>query len=226
LTTLHSALDDLAGLDLASGPYQVFDDWIAAVRASGAAYGRLDRSMDSVGLGDPDIKCEIVGPALESDGQSLRWFDDKAHTINGHSLVFRLTYGHVRAFLSGDLNEEGGEHLLSLPDGDLSVNAHVFKAPHHGSHQFSPALFEAVHPMTTVVSSGKVPDHGHPRASFMGAIGRVGRGEEPLLFSTEIAALFVDAGDPDSVADTGTVTTLGDLDFSVAADNVEARQRF
>jgi hypothetical protein len=78
--------------------------------------------------------------------------------------------------------------------------------------------------MITVVSSGEVPDHGHPRANFLGAIGRASRTEAPLLFSTALAALFVDSGDP--VADTGTTTTLGDLDFSQAAANTEARLRF
>jgi len=226
LMTLHDGLSDLDGLDLASGTQQVFADWIQAVQDSGAAYGRLDRSTGVFDVGDPDITCEIVGPVLEPDGHSLLWLGDKSRTINGHSLVLRLIYGRVRAFFSGDLNEPGSDHLLDVPNGALSVNAHIFKAPHHGSHKFSPALFEAVHPMITVVSSGEIPDHGHPRANFLGVIGRHGRGDEPLLFSTEIAALFVDAGDPDSVADSGTVTTLGDINFSLSNANSEARQRF
>lgn len=226
LTTLHDQLGDLDGLDLASGSQQVFADWIQAVRASGADYGRLDRSIGVFDIGDPIISCEILGPVLEPGGQSLQWLDDKSHTINGHSLVFRLTYDRVRAFFSGDLNKPGSDLLLAISNGALSVNAHIFKAPHHGSHEFSRALFEAVQPMITIVSSGEVPDHGHPRANFLGAIGRASRGEESLLFSTEIAALFVDLGDPNSVADAGTETTLGDLDFSQSAANVEARQRF
>ena len=226
LTTLHDRLTDLDGLDLASGQHQVFADWIQAVSDVGAAYQRLDRSIGVFDIGDPDIICEIVGPALESDGESLRWLSDKSHTINGHSLVLRLTFGGVRAFFSGDLNEPGSDHLLAIPNASLGINAHIFKAPHHGSHEFSPALLEAVHPMLTVVSSGEVPDHGHPRANFLGAMGRAGRGEEPLLFSTEIAALFVDLGDSDSMMDAGTVTTLGDLDFTRSAANVEARRRF
>ena len=102
----------------------------------------------------------------------------------------------------------------------------MFKAPHHGSHEFSRALLHAVHPMISVVSSGETPDHGHPRASFLGALGRAGRIEEPLLFSTEIAALFQDDGDPVAAADTGTETGLGDLDFSTSSANTEARIRF
>lgn len=226
LTTLHNGLNDLAGLNLASGSHQVFADWIQAIRNSGAAYDRIDRSIGVFDIGDPDITCEIVGPVLEPGAQSLRWLGDKSHTINGHSLVFRLNFGHVRAFFSGDLNQQGSENLLNIPNGALSVNAHIFKAPHHGSHEFSQALFEAVRPMVTVVSSGEIPDHGHPRANFMGAIGRAARGDESLLFSTEIAALFVDSGDPHLGTDTGTPNTPGDIDFSSAASNTEARQRF
>lgn len=225
LTTIHDSLEDLNGLDLASGAQDVFAEWIQAVRESGAAYKRLDRSTGIFDIGDSDITVEVLGPVLEPDGQSLRWFSDKSHTINGNSLIFRLTYNFVRVFFSGDLNEKGSDHILSLPNGALNVNAHVFKAPHHGSHEFSQALFYAVHPMITVVSSGEVPDHGHPRANFLGAIGRAGR-SDALLFSTESAALFVDDGDAETVIYTGTETTLGDLDFSKSAANTEARLRF
>jgi beta-lactamase superfamily II metal-dependent hydrolase len=225
LATLHDSTDDLNGLDLASGHQAVFSDWIDSVRGSGANYQRLDRSQGVLDVGDPDVTVEIVGPVLEPDG-TLRWLSDKSHTINGHSLTFRLTHGSVRAFFSGDLNERGSDQLLGTPAGALSVNAHVFKAPHHGSHDYSEELFAAVSPMITVISSGEVPDHGHPRANFLGAVGRAGRGPEPLMFSTELAALFVDGNDPEAVADPGTETGLRDLDFADATANTEARQRF
>lgn len=226
LITLHDGLADLDGLALASGNQQVFAKWIDAVRASGASYGRLDHSHGLFDVGDAAITCEIVAPILEPDGQSLRWFGDHSHTINGHSLVLRLAYNQVQALFSGDLNVPGSKHILEAPDGELSVNAHLFKAPHHGSHEFTTEFLAKVNPMITVVSSGETPDHGHPRADFLGAIGRASRGEEPLLFSTEAAALFVDDGDPDSLEDAGSTTTLGDIDFSKSGANKEARLRF
>lgn len=163
---------------------------------------------------------------MEPDN-TLKWFGGKSHTINGHSLIFRLDYKHVRTFFSGDLNVEGSAHFLAVPGNNLRANAHIFKAPHHGSHEFSQELFHAVHPMLTVVSSGETPDHGHPRAVFLGGLGLAGRGRMPLIFSTELSALFVDAGDSDAVARANSeVTTLDDLDFSNSAANTEARQRF
>ena len=148
------------------------------------------------------------------------------HTINGLSLVLRLTFGSVRAFFSGDFSKPGSDHLLTIPNSALGINANIFNAPYHGSHEFSPTLLEAVNPVVTVVSYGRTLDNGHPNANFLGAVGHVGRGVEPLLFSTKIAALFVDLGDPNSVMDDGTVNTLGDLDFSRSAANAEARRRF
>ncbi len=228
LTTIHSSLADLNGLDLARDSRDTFGRWIDAVRSSGANYLRLDESTGQLDIGEPEVTMEILGPRLEPDGASLRWFSDKSHTINGNSLVFRLTHGFVRVFFSGDLNEDGSDHLLDAPGWALKANAHIFKAPHHGSHEFSQHLFDAVRPMITVVSSGEVPDHGHPRATFLGAIGKAGRGEAPMLFSTALAALFVDAGDPESVdaAAVDEPTTLGDLDFSQSSANTIARQRF
>ena len=225
LTTIHDGLADLDGLDLASSSSAVFGDWIQAVAESGATYQRLDASAGVFDIGDAEVRVEILGPILEPDGNSLVWLKDKSHTINGHSLCFRLTHGEVRTFFSGDLNESGGDRLVSFPNAELGLNAHVFKAPHHGSHEYSRQLFKAVRPIITVVSSGETPDHGHPRANFLGTIGEISRGNEPLLFSTEIAALFIDDKDPDS-DDGGVVTTLGDLDFAQSSANTEARLRF
>jgi len=47
----------------------------------------------------------------------------------------------------------------------------------------------------SIISSGDEPDHGHPRANFLGIIGNVSRSVEPLMFATEIASTFVDISD-------------------------------
>jgi hypothetical protein len=228
LVTIHDTLADLAGLNLASGPRDTFGPWIQAIIAKGSNYRRLTAADGVLDVGDPDITLEIVGPRLEPGGQALPWFDDKAHTINGNSLVFRLTHDIVRTFFSGDLNEEGSDHLLSFPGAALQLNAHVFKTPHHGSHEYSQQLFNSVNPMISIVSSGDSPDHGHPRAVFLGALGLAGRGGQPLMFSTEIAATFIDVGDAEAVATAGITEpiTFGELDFSTSQANAIARRRF
>ncbi len=190
---------------------------------SGANYNALDASDETVDIGDPNIRLEIISPVLEDDN-IFKWFSSKSKTINGHSLTFRITYGHVRTFFSGDLNTKGSKHILKKPNMALRLNSHIFKSPHHGSHDYHQPLLDAISPMISVVSSGDSPDHGHPRASFLGGLGLAGRGESPLVFSTEIAATFVD--DSDAAVDENEPTTLGDLDFSSAAANKEARRRF
>jgi competence protein ComEC len=230
LITLHDKLADLAGLQLASGSRATFRSWIDAVIAKGSEYGALSASDGVLDIGDPSITMEILGPRRAPDGQSLPWFSDKAHTINGNSLVFRLTHRFVRTFFSGDLNEQGSDHLLSFPNAALQFNSHIFKTPHHGSHEYSQHLLDAVNPLLSVVSSGNDPDHGHPRAVFLGGLGLAGHGTAPLVFATEIAATFVDAGDDEAVPPSTPAGEIGfgDLDFahSTIIANTEAHRRF
>jgi beta-lactamase superfamily II metal-dependent hydrolase len=222
LTTLHDSTGDLDGLNLSA----TFGKWIAAVKQKGSNYRALDASTGVLDIGDSSIQIEILGPVRNSDG-SLDWFGDKAHTINGHSLVFRLTHDFVRTFFSGDLNVDGAELLMSAPGAALRLDSHILKSPHHGSHEFHQPFFDAVRPMVSVVSSGDSPDHGHPRAAFLGGLARAGRGDLPLVFATEIAATFVDAGDDASLPEppplTGEITALS---FATAKANSEARRRF
>lgn len=220
LKTRHSKLADLGAETQSNG----FKKWVKAVTDSGANYNALDSSIGVLDVGDPEMSLEIISPILEPDN-TYDWFTNKSETINGHSLTFRLSYNHVRTFFSGDLNTQGSKHILKQSGASLRLNSHIFKSPHHGSHDYHQPLLNAISPMITVISSGDSPDHGHPRASFLGGVGLSGRGDSPLIFSTEIAATFSDAGDRAAV-DEYEPTTLGDLDFSSASSNKIARRRF
>ncbi len=130
-----------------------------------------------------------------------RWLSSISKTVNGHSVILRIDYDNVRILLPGDLNEVGARYLLEDNGFVQNADAHVFKAPHHGSHDFSSDFLGAVHPQISVVSSGESPDHGHPRANFLAAVGKKSRSTEPLLFSTELVAMFAvdqDAAAPDA----------------------------
>ena len=72
------------------------------------------------------------------------------------------------------------------------MNAHIFKANHHGSQDFSIEFLKAVSPSITVVSSGDQPDYGHPRGILLGSIGKYApvNVERPILFCTEVASTF------------------------------------
>ena len=219
LTTRHNDLSDLNALSNIS---EDFKDWRTAVTAEGANYQAVDTDMGSIDVGDPVVTLEVLGPKRETDG-SYKWFGDKAHTINGHSVVLRLTFDEVSFMLSGDLNIEGSEHLIADPVLASKMSAHVLKCPHHGSHEFHHSFLENVRPQISTISSGDTPDHGHPRANFIAAIGLASRSKRPLVFSTEIAATFV--GDGETAAPAEGIAIDG-LDFTTTVGNDTARKRF
>jgi len=217
LTTYHSTLDDLDRTNLSDG----FAAWITVLELEGVAYESV-QAGDVVDVGDSDILIEVLGPTVEqpAGADALRWFGDKAHTINGHSVVLRLTYDDVSVLLTGDVNIEGAEPILADPGLAAKLDAHILKAPHHGSHEFAPAFLDAVNPQITSISSGEIPDHGHPRADFLGTVGQRSRSDSPLLFSTALSAVFGKAERSDHQ---DAVDAHGD---STPADNEAKRELF
>jgi beta-lactamase superfamily II metal-dependent hydrolase len=63
----------------------------------------------------------------------------------------------------------------------------VTKACHHGSSHFLDTFLRVINAVATVISSGDNESHAHPRPDALGAFGKHGRGERPLIFSTELA---------------------------------------
>lgn len=159
-------------------------------------------------LSDEGIDIEVLGPIVEEvdNAPALPYLHGESggysasHTINGHSVVLRLNYGNVRILFGADLNRESEAGLLERTRADgLSLASEVFKVPHHGSHDFSPRMFEAVRPVVSVVSSGdesESKEYIHPRAGLMGALGKYSRPtvEKPLVYVTEMVAFFERVG--------------------------------
>jgi beta-lactamase superfamily II metal-dependent hydrolase len=154
------------------------------------------------------LRLEVVAPIALADGarRGLPWFSNLGKTKNGHSVVLRLQYGSVKLLLGGDLNVPAEEHLLAsragaAPAADAlpveratylaqiraAFGADVAKACHHGSADFTTDFLRAINAAATVISSGDDEPYCHPRPDTLGAIGRYGRGERPLIFSTELA---------------------------------------
>jgi beta-lactamase superfamily II metal-dependent hydrolase len=115
-----------------------------------------------------------------------------SHTINGHSLAMRLTFGNVRFQLTGDLNRDAMQRMRArIPASQLE--AEIVKAPHHGSHDFDLQSLKDMSPVVAVVSSGDEDtfhEHIHPRATLMAALGKVMREDAGIIFVTELAAFF------------------------------------
>lgn len=144
-------------------------------------------------LGDPP-KGPRVGHESLSEGDLDSKGFSASHTINGHSIVFKLNYGGFSYLFSGDLNDEASRFLAREHNkGTINLRSEVFKVPHHGSADFSGAFVQAVSPVVSVVSSGDESarkEYIHPRATLMGALGKHSRIAEPLIFVTELVAFF------------------------------------
>lgn len=116
----------------------------------------------------------------------------ESHTINGHSLAFRLIYGNVRFNFTGDLNQESMAQMrqkIALSE----LEAEILKAPHHGSADFDLSALKAMKPVVSLISSGDESadkEHIHPRATLVSALGKVSRGETGIVLCTELAAFF------------------------------------
>ena len=54
--------------------------------------------------------------------------------------------------------------------------------------------------IVSVISSEDEPDYGHPRAQFIGAVGKASRSTTPLVFSTKVASNFIEVGEKDTQA--------------------------
>ena len=200
---LMTLIDDLGDLTLADldGSYPDFCRRIKDESPNPDVFA-VDSTSPAIDVEDQKIYVEVLGPLLDSHPDSgekcLQWFSGSSITINGHSVLLKIIYDKVSLLLSGDMNKKGAKHLLADDSIKENLSAHIFKAPHHGSHDFFFPFMNAVNPQLTVISSGDDPDHGHPRANFIGMAGKVSRSSEPLVFSTEVAATFVEIGDEDN----------------------------
>jgi beta-lactamase superfamily II metal-dependent hydrolase len=64
--------------------------------------------------------------------------------------------------------------------------ADIAKSCHHGSKDITNEFLQSVNPIATVISSGDEESYFHPRPETLGAIGKYGRGDRPLIFCTEL----------------------------------------
>ncbi len=144
-------------------------------------------------LGNPPQGPRVGHESLEL-GDSQFTGLSASHTINGHSIVFRLRYGGFSYLFCGDLNDEASRQLtLKHQRSEINLRSEVFKVPHHGSADFSGAFLQMVSPVISIVSSGDESasnEYIHPRATLIGALGRHSRLDESLVFVTELVSFF------------------------------------
>lgn len=208
VTDLHDDLRKVPDSKL-NATFRAYKEQLAKLRKGNGgkpSVKRVEYGGDSAfSFLDNDIHAEVLGPITQSiSGKpALRYYRSTGHTINGHSVVLRMRYGNVRILLGADLNEESGEWLLDrVLHDNRSLQPEILKVPHHGSHEFSPRVLDAISPVVSVVSTGDesgAKEYIHPRAGLMGALGKFSRAgvDRPLIYVTEMVAFFAKVGKAD-----------------------------
>ncbi|MCK4748375.1 MAG: hypothetical protein KAT15_15095, partial [Bacteroidales bacterium] len=152
---------------------------------------------------------EVLGPVMEYDKQGVpglvRISSDYGKTKNGHSIILRLQIGDFKVLFGGDLNSMAERYLLKDYTGEKSFprtnkkklkeiadkarewfGAEIMKVCHHGASDVTDHFMASVNPASFVISSGDKEGHVHPRPDLLGRLGRFGRGESPVILSTEL----------------------------------------
>ncbi len=133
---------------------------------------------------------QVLGPIFQTINgtKGFKYLEDESHTVNGHSLVLKMTYG-IRSFMfGGDLNTQAELELLEFHKNNPNIlEVDVAKSCHHGASEFTEAFMAKLNPHATVISSGDNETYSHPRADAIGCAGKYTKNKRPLVFSTELA---------------------------------------
>ncbi len=156
-----------------------------------------------------DYSIEVLGPIAQEDQNGKlrleRFSSNYGKTKNGHSIILRLHYGKYKVLFGGDLNVPAEKYLLkhytnrnkfprkeSQDSNDMIAEARnwfgadIMKVCHHGADDVTDEFMSAVNPACFVISSGDQEGHVHPRPDLLGRLGKFGKGESPVLLSTEL----------------------------------------
>jgi competence protein ComEC len=119
-----------------------------------------------------------VNDKFELDGVSMRVLNPQPYNafVNTHSdsnndsIVLNMKYKNIKILLTGDIEAEA-ENLILSNENAKDLRADVLKVAHHGSRFSTSSRFlSTVKPKICVVSVGKYNNFGHPS---MGTINRI-----------------------------------------------------
>ena len=195
---------------------------------------------------DRGYTIEVLGPVVERDADHsprLRKIGSYGETKNGHSVLLKLQYGDFRVLFGGDLNDKAEKFLLThyagidkfprktsqaykdmISDASRTFRVDIMKVCHHGSEKVTDAFLATVNPAAFIISSGDQEGHVHPRPDLLGRLGRFGRGEAPVLLSTELQRSTRELEDQDAVdALQNDIAKLGDGPDDELRKSIQAR---
>ena len=138
-----------------------YDDYKAAVTASGAQYG-LAQPGTKLDLGD-GVLLTIVAPSEPLFTKDK--MGSGGNEANANSIVARLDYGSFSMLLAGDAESQTEHRLLTK---ELDLKTKVLKIAHHGSKYASSGDFlNRVKPEIAIVSCGAWNRYGHPNQAVL-----------------------------------------------------------
>jgi len=114
------------------------------------------RTVGAVGL-------QVLGP--------IAAFHGTRSDPNNSSIVLRVRTAGRTLLLAGDAEVQAQDALLAA---GADLHADVLKVPHHGSAYGDPRFFDQVHPLVAIVSVGADNPYGHPSASVLARLQRMG----------------------------------------------------
>ncbi|MGE0128573.1 MAG: ComEC/Rec2 family competence protein [Blastocatellales bacterium] len=136
---------------MSNPPPDLFDQ---ALRSSGLFAQRLKRGDDFEIDG---ARIEVLSPPFQTEAAPI--------SENDQSLVLRVSFGARSFLLTGDIEREAEETLVS---SGADLRADVLKVAHHGSKTSSTVEFlERVKPQHAVISVADPSPFGHPHAEAL-----------------------------------------------------------
>ncbi len=196
LKTSFDTIQEFNDLKDKGGMLNLLEKFLAAVNNAFSQgrlgdFKRIDHTsvIESKEINGKDLQFEVLGPVTNEIDHKIgfKYFEDEAHTINGHSIVLKIMYGNRSFLFGGDLNIPSEEHLLEHYNGSNPLEVDVAKSCHHGASEFTTDFMEKLNPYATVISSGDNELYSHPRADAIGCAGKYTKSKRPLVFSTELA---------------------------------------
>lgn len=175
LVATHPHEDHIGALDDVIGAYPVGEVFMPDVTAATQAFANLLEAIDEKEL-------EITVPAggeylVGGEGSELSVMclgpnSNDYDETNDYSIVLKIRYGSRSIILTGDAEKKSELEQLSAV---YHLAADVLKIGHHGSDSSSTESYlKAVNPGAAVISCGADNSYGHPHATVLTRLKRLG----------------------------------------------------
>lgn len=170
----HPDEDHIGGGDGVLSKLSVREVWINGSLSEELCYVAL---MEEIEKSEAVLKTVCTGHGYTLGDLSLfvlSPIEGETQSGNADSIVLKLTYGNVRAILTGDADAASEKTMLARY-GEAQLDCEIYKVGHHGSNTSSTAEFlEAMSPDYALISAGEGNSYGHPHGQVLGRLKDVG----------------------------------------------------